>query len=144
MCYKFWYQVTSLNYFQQVWTSCNMFATLVFLFLFGFYRVFQLLFVQVIVKMCLHCLFRFPLSRIFSVVGLFARTTSVAGLYGIVGCSRIGDHFAINIEHCIHWILFQVSFTRQGSFITCCYRFYFSMKKGVVHRIGWIHEVPRM
>jgi len=93
--------------------------------------------------MCLHCLFRFSRSRIVSVVRLFVGTMGVVGLYGIVGCCRIGDHVTINIEHCIHWILFQVNFTHRGSFTTC-YKFCFFMKKGVVHRISWIHEVPTM
>ncbi len=130
MCYKVCYQVTSPNFFQQVQTSCDTFATLVFIFLFGFYRVFQLLFVQVIVKMCLHCLFRFSRSRIVSVVRLFVGTMGVVGLYGIVGCCRIGDHVTINIEHCIHWILFEVNFTHQGSFTTCYQKKKF-MKKGL-------------
>lgn len=58
-------------------------------------------------------------------------------------CCKIGDQFAINIEHHLHQFCIQVNFTHGGSFTTCCYRFCF-LKRGVVHCIICLHELPKM
>lgn len=60
-------------------------------------------------------------------------------------CCKIGDQFAINIEHHVHWFYIQINFTNGGSFTitTYCYRLCF-LKKGAIHYIVRIQEISRM